>query len=369
MTRRTRNLLIFALIAAFYLLIVWTLSKVETNHNEEREQFRVENNLKEDDLNIPKANIEGFGDAAWYSIITLTTIGYGDRFPVSTVGRSIALIFVLGSVGILGFVISQISSKIYKMIDDKKMGYFGTKFTNHVVLIHWNNFARQILSEIINAEKKAVVIAGKKEDVDYIYEHYDNKLVFVLHSDTLDTQTFERANIAAATTVLLNFEDDTENLVNLIALKTPFPDHNYVISLNNPSLKKTFKQLGVTFTLAKNEVASKLIASYVFEPEVAKVTEGLMSSATSDEDMGLMQFRITENNPFINTNGLDSFMALKQKYNVILVGISKLVNNEYNLIKNPTNKDTFQAGDYAIVMGNTTGKDLITEVFGVEEGI
>jgi K+/H+ antiporter YhaU regulatory subunit KhtT len=62
-------------------------------------------------------------------------------------------------------------------------------------------------------------------------------------------------------------------------------------------------------------------------------------------------------------------MALKQKYNVILVGISKLVNNEHNLIKNPTQKDTLQVGDYAIVMGNTSGKDLIREAFGVEEGI
>jgi voltage-gated potassium channel len=367
MNRRTRNLLYFSLVIVVYIFIVWILAGVEKNHNEEREKIIAEFPLEEE--NIPKANIEGFGDAAWYSIITLTTIGYGDRFPVSNVGRSIALIFVLGSVGILGFVISQISSKIYKMIEDKKMGYLGTKFNNHVVLIHWNNFARQILSEIINAEKKAVVISGKKEDVDYIYEHYDNKLVFVLHSDTLDAQTFERANIGASTTVLLNYEDDTENLVNLIALKTPFPDLNYVISLNNPSLKKTFKQLGVTFTLAKNEVASKLIASYVFEPEVAKVTEGLMSSATSDEDMGLMQFKIIENNPFINSNGLDSFMTLKQQYNVILVGISKFVNNEYNLIKNPTQKDVFHVGDYAIVMGNTIGKDKITEVFGVEEGI
>jgi K+/H+ antiporter YhaU regulatory subunit KhtT len=82
-----------------------------------------------------------------------------------------------------------------------------------------------------------------------------------------------------------------------------------------------------------------------------------------------MQFKIVENNPFINSNGLDSFMTLKQQYNVILVGISKFVNNEYNLIKNPTQKDVFHVGDYAIVMGNTIGKDKITEVFGVEEGI
>lgn len=351
MSRKTKNSLLLLLAIGVYLLIVLGIYQIEVR-----------------DAN---SNIKSFEDALWYSVITLTTIGYGDRFPVTGMGRILALVFVLGSIGILGFIISQISSKIYKYMEEKKLGYMGTKMTNHVVLIHWNAFARQILTEIVNAEKQAVVITGKKEDVDYIYEHYDQNLVFVLHSDTLDEQTFQRSNLAQATTVLLNYEDDTDNLVNLIALKTPFPDLCYVISLNNPSLKKTFKQLGVTFTLAKNEVASKLIASYVFEPEVAKITEGLMSSGTSDLDMGIMQFKITASNPYIQSKGLDCFIDLKSKYNVILVGISKPAPNrgDYELIKNPTNEHTLAENDYAIILGNLGGKKKITEVFGVEEGI
>ncbi|MFM7709794.1 MAG: potassium channel family protein [Ferruginibacter sp.] len=351
MSRKTKNGLLLLVAFGVYLLFVFCLYQVEVR-----------------DAN---SNIKSFEDALWYSIITLTTIGYGDRFPVTGAGRILAMVFVLGSVGILGFVISQISSKIYKYMEDKKLGYLGTKMENHVVLIHWNGFARQILTEIVNAEKKAVVITEKKEDVDYIYEHYDQKLVFVLHSDTLDEQTFQRSNLAQATTVLLNYEDDTDNLVNLITLKTPFPDLCYVISLNNPSLKKTFKQLGVTFTLAKNEVASKLIASYVFEPEVAKITEGLMSSSTSELDMGLMQFKIITGNPYIRSKGLDSFVDLKNKYNVILVGISKPspANGEYALIKNPTNAHTIEENDYVIVLGNLKGKKELTTAFGVEEGL
>jgi voltage-gated potassium channel len=179
----------------------------------------------------------------------------------------------------------------------------------------------------------------------------------------------KNANISGSNTVLLNFEDDTENLVQLISLKNSYPDLCYVISLNNPSLKSTFQSLGVTFTLSKNEVASKLIASYVFEPEVAKITESLMSSAVSDDEMGLMQFKVVASNPFINQKGLDLFLKLKQEYNVILVGISKLNNSSYNLIKNPTNDHQLDVGDYAVIMGNPKGREEITRVFGVAEGI
>ena len=238
-----------------------------------------------------------------------------------------------------------------------------------MVIINWNSFSEQILSEIVNADQKAVVVTRNKSDVDFIYSHYNEKNVFVLHSDYVDESMMKNTNISASNTVLLNFEDDTENLVQLISLKNSYPDLCYVISLNNPSLKSTFQSLGVTFTLSKNEVASKLIASYVFEPEVAKITESLMSSAVSDDEMGLMQFKVVASNPFINQKGLDLFLKLKQEYNVILVGISKMNNRSYNLIKNPTNDHQLDVGDYAVIMGNPKGREEITLVFGVAEGI
>jgi voltage-gated potassium channel len=349
MNRSIRNALYFVLAAIIYLAVVGCLYSIEKGN--------------------PDSNIETFSDALWYSVITLTTIGYGDHFPVSDGGRLIALVFVLGSVGILGFVISQISSKIYSIMENKKLGYFGTKFEGHVVIIHWNSFAEQILSEIVNADQKAVVVTSNKADIDFIYNHYDQKKVFVLHSDYVDKAMMENANIEHCNTVLLNFDDDTENLVQLISLKNAFPNLCYVISLNNPSLKSTFQSLGVTFTLSKNEVASKLIASYVFEPEVAKITEGIMSSAVNEDDMGLMQFKILPTNPYVNEKALDLFVRLKQEYNVVLVGISKKQNDSYFLIKNPTNDHKLEANDYAVIMGSPSGRIKITEVFQVSEGI
>ena len=349
MNRRSKNILYVLAGASIYILLVWILFLIESSY--------------------PDSNIKSFSDALWYSIITLTTIGYGDYFPKSTEGKLLALFFVLGSIGILGFVISQISNKIFKIMEEKKLGYFGTKMDKHIVIINWNSFAKQILSEITNADKKAVVITKSKEDVDAIYNQFDNSLVFVIYSEQLDSKTMERANMANCTTVLLNYEDDTENLVQLITLKTPFPDLIYVISLNNKSLKKTVNQLGVTFTLAKNEVASKLVASYIFEPAVARITEGLMTSAVSDDDMGLMQFKIIESNPYVNSKGLDTFIDLKTKFNIILAGISKANNNHSQMIKNPTNEHIIELNDYLIVMGNPKGRDEITKLFGVEEGI
>ena len=49
----------------------------------------------------PGASIRSFGDALWYSLITMTTVGYGDMAPVTVPGRVLGLVFALCSIGIL----------------------------------------------------------------------------------------------------------------------------------------------------------------------------------------------------------------------------------------------------------------------------
>ena len=53
----------------------------------------------------PETGIRSLGDALWYSLVTLTTVGYGDLYPVSTLGRIIGFIFLLLSVGLLASVL------------------------------------------------------------------------------------------------------------------------------------------------------------------------------------------------------------------------------------------------------------------------
>jgi voltage-gated potassium channel len=50
----------------------------------------------------PKGNIKTAGDAIWWSITTITTVGYGDRFPVTPLGRCVAALLMISGVGLFG---------------------------------------------------------------------------------------------------------------------------------------------------------------------------------------------------------------------------------------------------------------------------
>jgi voltage-gated potassium channel len=52
----------------------------------------------------PDANISDFGDAIWWAVTTMTTVGYGDHYPVTSVGRVVAFGLMLGGIALLGTV-------------------------------------------------------------------------------------------------------------------------------------------------------------------------------------------------------------------------------------------------------------------------
>ena len=58
----------------------------------------------------PDANITSGGDALWYAIVTITTVGYGDFYPVTTAGRVTAMFIMFMGVGIIGALASILAS-------------------------------------------------------------------------------------------------------------------------------------------------------------------------------------------------------------------------------------------------------------------
>lgn len=54
------------------------------------------------EMNSPQANIQSGGDALWWSVVTMATIGYGDRFPVTPGGRLVAVLVMMAGVGLFG---------------------------------------------------------------------------------------------------------------------------------------------------------------------------------------------------------------------------------------------------------------------------
>ncbi|GAA1462106.1 potassium channel family protein [Williamsia maris] len=64
----------------------------------------------------PDAAIKTFGDAVWWSITTVTTVGYGDYAPVTITGRIIAALLMIGGISLIGIVTATLASWIVQRV-------------------------------------------------------------------------------------------------------------------------------------------------------------------------------------------------------------------------------------------------------------
>ena len=330
-----QKLILFTVIAAIYNLLVYGLYYFESN--------------------FENTNIHNLADAYWYSLVTLTTVGYGDFYPITFWGRLIGILFVLGSLGMLGFIVTELSLKISEYLKKREMGYFGTDMNNHCIIIGWNAFSRQVAEQIIKANENLAIVVNQESDLKTIKQIYSDKNCFVLLADLNDYKSLEKINIKDSRRVYVSFENDTDTLVYTISLKKRYESVKCVVAIENIELKSSFNYLGVQFIIPKKEIVSKFIASYIFEPNVALLTEDLISTSNDRSNLDICETKLTSSHKYTETSFFDTYIDLKEKSGITLVALSR----EGELIKNPENNLVLKANDVLVYIANGENKQFL----------
>ena len=73
----------------------------------------------ENERDAPDATITSLGNALWWSITTITTVGYGDLAPVTVEGRVIAALLMIGGISLLGIVTATMASWIVQRVAEE----------------------------------------------------------------------------------------------------------------------------------------------------------------------------------------------------------------------------------------------------------
>ena len=68
----------------------------------------------------PNANITDFGDAAWWAVTTMATVGYGDRYPVTGIGRLVGFGLMVGGIALVSIVTATLMSLFVKSVQAAK---------------------------------------------------------------------------------------------------------------------------------------------------------------------------------------------------------------------------------------------------------
>jgi voltage-gated potassium channel len=68
---------------------------------------------------VPTATIKNFGDAVWWAVTTITTVGYGDLYPVTAMGRIVAALLMIGGISLVGAITATVATWIVQRVADE----------------------------------------------------------------------------------------------------------------------------------------------------------------------------------------------------------------------------------------------------------
>lgn len=117
----------------------------------------------------PDANIKSFADSLWWGVVTFLTIGYGDRFPVTPLGRIFAVTLMFGGVLVISLLTARISTVFFEAALKKRRGDVDPELLNdHFVICGWSEDMEALLLHIREfnpdlAPEQIVVIANISE--------------------------------------------------------------------------------------------------------------------------------------------------------------------------------------------------------------
>ncbi len=115
---------------------------------------------------VQGANITSYTDSLWWGIVTILTVGYGDRYPVTPIGRLAASFLMLSGVACVGIITAKISSIFLERALRVGKGLVETdKLNHHFVVCGWNEEMHELLSHILDnnpkmTSKDIIVIAN-----------------------------------------------------------------------------------------------------------------------------------------------------------------------------------------------------------------
>ena len=149
------------------------------------------------------ASITGIGSAFWYSLTTLTTVGYGDMYPVTIPGRMIGALFQILSIGVLVALISA----MFSLIRGRLLPLACLRFRrrSHWFIFAQTNLRSRLIAEAVASEEKDAVILFSSQDGDQ--EIFSSGTCIALPPD----QLVDYQKGMGKCTVFAMSDDQTEN--------------------------------------------------------------------------------------------------------------------------------------------------------------
>ena len=300
-------------------------------------------------------------DAVYMTVITVTTVGFGEVQPLDQESKLFTIILILTSVIIVGYALKIITEYIISKNDinelkQKKMQKKIDALSNHVIICGYGRNGKQAANKLATHHRDFVVI---EKDEQVTQKHKDTSTLFILGNANED-EVLVRAGINRACCLISALPNDSENVFVVLSARQMNPDIRIISRASQETTYSKLKLAGANNVILPDRIGGDHMASLVVVPDLLEFVDNLSiigNQSINIEEVAVEQLYDTSKQKTILE------LDLRKKTGCNVIGY-KDENGNYHI--NPEADQKLVPGSKVIVLGRPEQIQTLNSIYNIE---
>ena len=288
--------------------------------------------------------INNLFDSLYWSLVTISTVGYGDISPVTHGGRIISMMIIVFGIAMISFATSVIVSAFSEKLDELKEERVVeevNKSKEFLIICGYGQMTKMFFRQAEAKQYNYIILDKDPARVaEAIHDGYD-----AIVDDASRHTTLSRFNTEGArVTVLCMSHDDVENIYITLNAKSINPRIRVIARASSQAIVSKYQRAGVDHILLPHEAASTMMSVAILRPTMYKAIHAIFTG----QNVALLDEVKVYEHSVLNGRRVEEIDF--RAYKLLLIGVQKAEGDRF--VFNPDGDLLLEKGDILLVMGH-----------------
>jgi voltage-gated potassium channel len=295
-----------------------------------------------------------FADALYFTVISLTTVGYGETIPLSETGRIFTMILLVSGVGLAFYTVVALAAfllegELRSLLGRRSMQHSIDLLDQHVVVCGYGRLGQAVAQQLHEVQQPFLVIERDATRA----EECEAQDILCLHGSALEEHCLERAGVTRARALVAATASDADNVFIALSARELNPRLAIHARAETEMGVRRLRQAGANQVVSPHRLGGQRIANAIVRPTVVEFIE--LTTPGSGDEVDLEEVRLDPGCP-LERVALDALPAHGLNLSVLAI------KGDGPLRLNPGASDTLRGGDRVIVVGDRANLTRLAEL-------
>ena len=307
--------------------------------------------------------IEGYSwvEALYMTVITVSTVGFGEVRELSEEGMLFTSILIMGSLGTFAYSISALTTYFVNgeyrtTFKEARLKQEVEKLSNHVIVCGTGRVGEMAVQELLDHNTPVVIVENDVEKADSLSAEGH----IVISGDATRDENLASAGITKAKSVITTLPSDAQNLYVVLAAREMAPNIHIVSRASKLNSVSKLRVAGANNVIMPDKVGGAHMASLVVMPDVIEFLDHLKIQGA--DDINLEEIPVNVLPQGLKTATLGELDA-RNRVGVNVVGVKQ---SDGNFIINPGRDTPLDDACKLFVLGTADQLRTMNRILGIQ---